>query len=287
MSYEVDLFGRLARASEAAALDAQASEALLQSTRLLVQADVAQAYLTLRALDDERAIVSDTVAAYRGTLDLTERRNRAGDVAELEVARARAELASTEAEAAALSRQRAVVEHALAVLVGEVASGFSFDVANARTSLPVVPAGVPSTVLARRPDVSAAMHGLKAAQARVGVAQAAWLPSLSLTASGGYASSEVSDLFKWSVRTWGIGALFSLPALRWRAPRSRRARLRGRTSTRRSRRIAIRCWWRSRMWKTSCQRCVGLPSSRRRRRGRWRRRSGRPPCPGRGIATAW
>jgi len=211
VSYEVDLFGRLARASEAATLDAQASEALLQSTRLLVQADVAQAYLTLRALDDERAIVSDTVAAYRGTLDLTERRNRAGDVAELEVARARAELASTEAEAAALSRQRAVVEHALAVLVGEVASGFSFDVANARTSLPVVPAGVPSTVLARRPDVSAAMHGLKAAQARVGVAQAAWLPSLSLTASGGYASSEVSDLFKWSVRTWGIGALFSLP----------------------------------------------------------------------------
>jgi multidrug efflux system outer membrane protein len=178
-----------------------------------VQADVAQTYLALRALDDERAIVRDTVAAYRGTLDLTERRHRAGDVAELEVARVRSELASTEAEAAALARRRAAAEHALAVLVGDVASGFALDSAEHAAALPVVPSGVPSTVLARRPDVAAAMSSLMAAQARVGVAQAAWFPSLSLTASGGYASPEVSDLFKWSARTWGIGALLSLPLL--------------------------------------------------------------------------
>jgi multidrug efflux system outer membrane protein len=215
LSYEVDLFGRLARASDAAALDAQASEALLQSTRLLVQADVAQAYLALRALDDEMAIVRDTVTAYRDTLDLTERRLRAGDVAELDAARVRAQLGSTEAELAALARRRAATEHALAVLVGDMASGFALAPAAATlaAAVPDVPAGVPATVLARRPDVSAALSGVMAAQARVGVAQAAWFPSVALTAAGGQASPELGDLFRWSARTWGVGALLSLPLL--------------------------------------------------------------------------
>ncbi|HEY1393770.1 MAG TPA: efflux transporter outer membrane subunit, partial [Methylibium sp.] len=211
LSYEVDLFGRLARARDAAALDAQAREALLQSTRLLVQAEVAQTYLALRALDAERAIVRDTVEAYRNTLQLVERRNRAGDIAELDVVRVRTEVASTEAEALALDRQRATLEHALAVLVGEPASSFAVAEGAWTTELPVVPAGVPGTVLARRPDVAAAQRQLEAAQARVGVARAAWFPSVSLTASGGYASPELSDLFKWSARAWSVGALMSLP----------------------------------------------------------------------------
>ena len=211
LSYEVDLFGRLSRATDAASLDAQAREALLQSTRLLVQADVAQTYLALRAVDTERALVRDTVEAYRNTLRLTERRVQAGDVAELDAARVRTDLASTEAEALALDRRRAQLEHALAVLVGEPASNFSVGDKVQAIALPQVPAGVPGTVLARRPDVSAAMKQLQAAQARVGVAQAAWFPSVSLTASGGQASPEVSDLFKWSARAWGVGALLSLP----------------------------------------------------------------------------
>jgi multidrug efflux system outer membrane protein len=176
-----------------------------------VQADVAQTYLALRAIDTERALVRDTVQAYRNTLHLTERRVQAGDVAELDAARVRSDLASTEAEALALDRQRAQLEHALAVLVGEAASSFSVPDTVQPIVLPQVPAGVPSTVLARRPDVSAAMKQLQAAQARVGVAQAAWFPSVSLTASGGQASPEVSDLFKWSARAWGVGALLSLP----------------------------------------------------------------------------
>lgn len=211
LSYEVDLFGKLARTSDAAALDAQARESLLQSTRLLVQAEVAQTYLALRALDVERALVRGTVTAYRGTLDLTERRFRAGDVAELDVSRARTEVAATEAEALALDRRRASLEHALAVLVGEVSSGFEVPVADWKTTLPVIPAGVPGTVLTRRPDVSAAQSGMLAAQQRVGVAKAAWFPDVSLTATGGYASSELSDLFKWSARAWGVGALLALP----------------------------------------------------------------------------
>ncbi|WP_280154116.1 efflux transporter outer membrane subunit [Piscinibacter sp. XHJ-5] len=211
LSYELDLFGRISRTTQAAALDVQANEALLQSTRLLVQAEVAQTYLSLRAVDNERAILRDTVEAYRNTLRLTERRQQAGDVAELEVSRVRTELAATESEALALERSRAALEHALAVLVGEVASGFALAGSDGATALPIVPAGVPATVLARRPDVSAAMAQLKAAQARVGVAQAAWFPDVSLTAAGGFASPEVSDLFKWSARSWTVGALLALP----------------------------------------------------------------------------
>jgi multidrug efflux system outer membrane protein len=211
LSYEADLFGRLARTTDAARLDAQARESLLQSTRLLTEAEVAQAYLELRALDVERALVRSTVTAYRDTYNLTERRFRAGDVAELDVTRARTEVAATESEAIALDRRRAELEHAIAVLIGEVASSFKVDVAEWNTALPVIPAGVPSTVLTRRPDVSAAQSSMLAAQARVGVAKAAWFPSVALTASGGYASPEIGDIFKWSARAWGIGALLSLP----------------------------------------------------------------------------
>jgi multidrug efflux system outer membrane protein len=132
-------------------------------------------------------------------------------VAELDVSRARTEVAATESEALALDRRRAELEHALAVLVGEVASTFALRESAWSISLPVVPAGVPSVVLARRPDVSAAQSALLAAQARVGVAKAAWFPDITLTAAGGHASPEISDLFKWSTRAWSIGALLALP----------------------------------------------------------------------------
>lgn len=211
LSYEVDLFGKLAGASNAASLDAAGREALLRSTRLLVQADAAQTYLNLRALDTERALVRDTLQAYRNTLRLTEVRFREGDVAELDLARVRAEVASTESEALALDRNRAQLEHALAVLVGETASNFEIAPAEWVTALPAIPAGVPSTVLVRRPDIAAAQAGMQAAQARVGVAETAWFPTFSLTASGGYAAPEIGDLFKLSTRAWGIGALLSLP----------------------------------------------------------------------------
>ncbi|NMG45540.1 efflux transporter outer membrane subunit [Aromatoleum toluvorans] len=210
-SWELDVFGRLSQASQAAALDADSREALLRNTRLLVQADVARSYLALRALDAERALVRETVGAYRDTLTLTERRFEAGDIAELDVARVRTELAATESDALALDRRRAEVEHALAVLVGDPASNFGLEAGEWTTVLPVIPAGVPSTVLTRRPDIDAARQSMLAAQARVGVAQAAWFPDIALTGSGGYASTDLGDLFKWSARSWGIGALLSLP----------------------------------------------------------------------------
>jgi multidrug efflux system outer membrane protein len=212
-AWEPDLFGRLAQASSAAALDAQAGEALLQGTRLVVQSDVAQAYFVLRALDTERALVRESVGAYRETLRLTERRRAAGDVAELDLARVQAEVAATQSQALALDRRRAQLEHALAVLLGELPSGFSLAESEWRGALPGVPAGLPSTLLARRPDVSAAQSAMRAAQARAGVARSAWFPDVALTANGGFASSELGDLFKWSTRSWGVGALLSLPLL--------------------------------------------------------------------------
>ncbi|VTU19379.1 Outer membrane protein OprM precursor [Variovorax sp. SRS16] len=211
ISYEVDLFGRLSQASDAARLDADARAGLLQSTKLLVEAETAQTYLSLRALDAERALVRESVDAYRDTLRLTQRRYQAGDLAELDVARVETEVAATESDALTLDRQRAETEHALAVLVGDAASNFGLRTDAWSAALPVIPAGIPGTVLARRPDISAAQKSVLAAQARVGVAQAAWFPDISLTGGAGYASSTAGDLFKWSARSWGIGALLSLP----------------------------------------------------------------------------
>jgi len=217
LAYEIDVMGRLSQASQAASLDAQAREALLQATRLLVQSDVAQAYFALRALDAERALMRDTVAAYQATLLLTEKRHAAGDIAELDVVRVRTEVAATQAQAVALERRRAELLHALALLAGELPGSLALDADLAQSAwpeaLPQIPAGVPSTVLARRPDVQAAQASLRAAQARLGVAQKAWFPSLTLTASAGGASPELSDLFKSSAGLWGLNALLNLPLL--------------------------------------------------------------------------
>ncbi|HEY0956988.1 MAG TPA: efflux transporter outer membrane subunit [Roseateles sp.] len=211
LAYELDLGGRLLHERNAAALDVQAREQLLADARLLVQANVARGYLALRALDTERDIVRETVAAYGETLSLTEKRARAGDVADLDLARVRAELAANEAEALSLDRRRVELETALAVLLGEPASNFRLAPKAWTTALPVVPAGLPSELLQRRPDLAAARSQLEAAQARVGVARAAWWPSLSLTAQGGGISSEVSDLLRSGASTWGLGLLGALP----------------------------------------------------------------------------
>jgi multidrug efflux system outer membrane protein len=210
-SYEVDVIGRIAKASDAAKLDVRSREALLKSTQLLVQSQVAQTYFALRALDAERALMRETVAAYQDTLTLTERRHAAGDIAELDLARVRTEVEATRSQSIELDRQRAELEHALALLVGQLPSELA--VAEARWSevLPAVPAGLPSAMLERRPDVIAAQSSLKAAQLRVGVAQTAWFPTLALTANGGVASPELSDLFKQSAGLWGVNAILNLP----------------------------------------------------------------------------
>ncbi len=248
VSYEFDLFGRWALAQQATTLDAKGRASLLQAARLLVQADVAQAYLGLQALDAERRAAQAGVQAWRDTLRLTEQRWKAGSVPEQAVLRLRAELAGSQAEAAALDRRRAELQHALAVLLGEPASTFtlgdgSWSAEHSRADLrtvpagsaqavgaakaadaaetvnpterpgflPVVPAGLPSEMLARRPDVAAAQQAWAAAQARGGEARVAWWPSLALTASGGQASPGLADLLQAGARAFGLGALLALP----------------------------------------------------------------------------
>ena len=213
-SWEPDFFNKLGQARDAAHLDARSREALFENTRLVVQAEVAQVYFKLRHLDTERALVRQTVAAYQDTLRLTQRRFEDGDVDELDLARVRAEVASTTAQALALDLERSVLEHALAVLLGELPSHFGLATIDGwQGALPIVPAGLPSTLLARRPDVAAAQLAMQAAEQRFGVARKAWFPDVSLTASGGYASTNVDELFKWSARAWGVGALLSLPLI--------------------------------------------------------------------------
>ena len=211
LSYETDLFGRLAKASDAAAHDAKGREALMQSARLAVQTDVAQAYFSLRGLDTERAVLRTALSAQRAAIELNERRVRAGLISDIDVERQRMSLTATEADLATLERQRTQNEHALAVLVGEVAASFVVAERDWTGALPVVPPGIPSTLLARRPDVAAAQSSILSARARLGAAQAAWFPSLSLTTSGGYASPDLSGLFKLSLLDWAVGGVLSLP----------------------------------------------------------------------------
>ncbi len=214
LSYEVDLSGKLSKAAHAARLDAHANAALFADTRLLIQARVAQSYFALRALDEDRAIVADTLNTYRQSLDVTQTRFREGDVAELDVARLQTEVATTEAEGLALDQQRAQLTHALATLIGENATGFDVQAQawNAEpwaAAVPVIPAGIPSQVLQRRPDVSAAQDQLDAAALRVGVAKAAWFPTLSLTADGGYESSDLGHLFDTASHSFTLAGILS------------------------------------------------------------------------------
>jgi multidrug efflux system outer membrane protein len=216
LSYEVDLWGRVRRSFESARADAQASLAEYYNVLLTLQADVAENYFSLRALDAEIATVADTVALRHEQVQLVRSRFDGGIGNELDVAQAETELASTEADAAALGRQRDQMENALAILVGENPSAFHLPAltpANAdwHPQPPVVPAGLPADLLERRPDVAAAERTLASANAKIGVARAAFFPVLTLTGSGGFLSGDVDSLFNWNSRTWSLGPSLTLP----------------------------------------------------------------------------
>jgi outer membrane protein, multidrug efflux system len=211
LSYEADLFGRLARASQAASLDASEREDLVRTARLLVQTDIAQTYFALRALDAERALVRSTAKSRFETVRLTAGLVHSGLASELTLVRLRAEAEAVTAEAVTLGQRRAELEHALAVLVGETASTFQITPAQRSAALPNIPPGIPGAVLVRRPDVGAARQAMIAAQIRTGIARDSWLPKLSLTASGGFASPALGSLLAASAAGSGLGALLSLP----------------------------------------------------------------------------
>lgn len=207
VAYEVDLFGRVASTVDAASADAQQSEALFQSITLALQADVAQMYFQIREQDAERQLYEATVSLRERTLKLVNTRYTEGDIGELDLARAATELASAQSELLGITRQRATSEHALAVLLGKSPAEFSLPSAPLQRSEVTIPAGLPSSLLERRPDIAAAERAMAAANARVGVARTAFFPRLNLTGALGYESNDLGDLFQWSSRTFLLGPL--------------------------------------------------------------------------------
>jgi multidrug efflux pump len=216
LSYEVDLWGRVRRGFESARADAQASLANFYNVLLTLQSDVAQNYFALRSLDAEIAAVNGTVDLRHEQVRLVRSRYEGGIGNELDVAQAENELATTEAELASLAKRRDELENAIAILAGENPSTFrlpALEAANINWNPqpPVVPAGLPSDLLERRPDVAAAERQLASANAKIGVAKGAFFPVVTLTGSGGYLSGDVDSLFDWNSRTWSIGPSISLP----------------------------------------------------------------------------
>ena len=212
LSYEVDVLGRLSKGKKAARLDADAAEKLVQSARLMVEADTTQAYYEIRTIDEERALLDAAIASEQKALKIVEARIYNGFAAELEQSRARGQLATLTSERLALDRRRAEVSHSLAFLMGEAPGALEVQ-GPVLGAPPPIPADIPSVVLARRPDVSAADKKLAAAALRVGVAKSSWLPQLSLTSSRGYASSSLGTLLQSATQNFGIGFLLSLPFL--------------------------------------------------------------------------
>ena len=206
-AYEVDLFGRIASTVDAAEANTQHSEALFHSMLLALQADVAQAYFLIRRLDSEQALYRSTVDLRGKTLDLVQRRYAQGDIGALDVARARSELAAAESEALGIARRRAAAEHALAILLGQAPADFSLPSQGLARVAVGIPAGLPSSLLERRPDIAAAERAMAATNARIGIARSAFFPRLTLTAAYGYESSAIEDLFQWSSRTFLLGPL--------------------------------------------------------------------------------
>jgi multidrug efflux system outer membrane protein len=206
-SYEADIFGRVSDAVKASTAESEESQALLRSVQLSLQADVAANYFKVRELDAELQVYAQNVSLREQQLKLMQSKFANGDIAELDVARARAELATARSDAMTAQRQRATAEHSVAVLLGKAPSEFSMASNPLKPVLIRIPPGLPSALLERRPDIAAAERATAAANARIGVAKAAYFPSLSITGNAGFESATLGDLFKWSSRAFLLGPL--------------------------------------------------------------------------------
>ncbi|PLY61440.1 NodT family protein [Herbaspirillum sp. BH-1] len=204
-AWEADIWGKVRRDVESSQASAQASAADLAGARLSAQAQVAQNYLQLRVLDAQQRLLDDTVQAYQRSLEVAQNQYNAGMVAKSDVIQAQAQLKSAQASALDNGVTRAQIEHAIALLVGKTPASFSLPRSPLTAVAPPVPQGVPSMLLERRPDVAAAERRVASANAKIGVAKAAYFPSLTLSASGGYQSSTFADWFTLPGRVWSLG----------------------------------------------------------------------------------
>ena len=206
VSYEADLFGRVRHNVEAANASLQSTAADLQNVQLVLTAELAADYFTLRELDAEYQVVQESVGYERKGLDLVSNRHDGGVASGLEVAQQAALLDSTLSQLALVQQSRAQFEHAIAVLVGQSASSFSMQLAPLRDAPPLIPLGVPSDVLERRPDIATAERTMALQNAQVGIARSAFYPHITLSGSGGLESRNLESLFNASSLIWSLGA---------------------------------------------------------------------------------
>ncbi len=212
LGWEIDLWGRVRRLSEAAHARFVASADDLESSRLDVAAEVADDFFTLRTLDRQYNLVADTIDAYRRSLELTENLRHGGAVSDLDVAQAATQLHSTEAQLPNIQLQRAQTLHALAIICGESPVDFYISTNSpAAASVPEIPPSLPSDLLEYRPDIAAAERQMAAANADIGVAKAAFFPKVTINGLAAFQSVDAGMWFNWSSRLWSVGPSIQLP----------------------------------------------------------------------------
>jgi NodT family efflux transporter outer membrane factor (OMF) lipoprotein len=208
-SWEPDLWGRVRNTIAAAAYGAQASAADLENTRLMIQSEVAVDYYELRGQDSLKDLLDSTVVAFKESLDLTKALYETGIDSDESVAQAETQLETTQAEDTNVGILRSQLEHAIALLTGQPASTFSIPHAALNAVPPSIPTGVPSDLLERRPDVAAAERSMAQANAQIGIAVAAYYPTVTLSGEAGLASTAITTWFTWPSRLWSVGASLS------------------------------------------------------------------------------
>src|SRR3954468_9993932 len=205
VSWELDLWGRVRRSVESTEASAQAVAADLETVRLSLQAELALDYFLLRSLDSERQLLDRTLVAYRKAYELTINRHEGGAASDADVAQAETQLKTAQAQEIDLRVQRAQLEHAIAVLIGKAPAEFSMPQAALESLPPSVPLALPSELLERRPDIASAERQMASANAQIGVAKAAFYPTISIGASAGFEGAKGSDWFNWPSRFWSVG----------------------------------------------------------------------------------
>lgn len=215
LSWEADIWGKIGRTVEASQASFEATASDIAAARLSAQAELAQNYFSLRIADNQKKLLDETVIDYQKSMELTQNRYKAGVVGKADVVQAETILKSTQAQASDLGIQRAQFEHAIALLIGKAPSELSIkpellSSTTPSTPAPSIPLNVPSVLLERRPDIAAAERRVAAANAEIGVAKAAFFPSLTLSALAGFQSNNLSDLLSIPSRIWSLGSSLAI-----------------------------------------------------------------------------
>jgi len=205
-NWDLDLWGKVRRSVEAGEANIQVSAAQLEAARLSARATLAQNYFALRVADTTKRLLEDTVAAYQRSFELTQNRYNAGVAARVDVVQAEVQVKSAQAQLIDIGVTRAQLEHAIAIQLGEVPANFALTRTDLAVKMPQVPLALPSDLLERRPDIAAAERQMAAANAQIGVAKAAYFPTLSLSSALGYRGTNYLTLFVPAGRFWSLGA---------------------------------------------------------------------------------